>query len=215
MDISYLGHSSFRIKGKSLAVVMDPFSLEVGFKFPKVEGDLVTISHEHFDHNNAVGVDGVKRIFREPGEYEVSGISIIGIPSFHDTSQGGERGKNTIFVVEMDNFRLAHLGDLGHKLTDSQVEAMGEINILMIPVGGTFTIGSKEAVDVVNAIEPNIVLPMHYKVERLREDLYTKLEPAQNFVSAFGGKVVSLPKLSVKLEEISQEEQVVYLLERK
>ena len=117
MDITYLGHSSFKIKTKTATIITDPFDPQmVGLKYSGVEGEIVTVSHAHADHNATGKVAGVKKIVEGPGEYEISGVSIMGFPSFHDNKEGAERGKNTIYVIEADGLRLAHLGDLGHTI---------------------------------------------------------------------------------------------------
>ena len=136
MDITFLGHSSFRLKGRTASLVCDPYDVKmVGLKYSAVEADIVTISHDHADHNQASQVSGVKKIISGPGEYEVMGISILGFPSFHDNKAGESRGKNTIYVFEVDGLRICHLGDLGHKLSQELVEDLGHIDILFIPVG--------------------------------------------------------------------------------
>lgn len=215
MDITYLGHSSFRIKGKDAALVTDPYDKYIGLKFPSVEADIVTISHQHEDHNQAELVSGDKKVVDGPGEYEIKGVSIIGFPSFHDDKKGEERGKNTIYVIEMDGFRLAHLGDLGHPLSDELVAEIGDIDILMIPVGGKFTIDSAQAVSVVQAIEPSITIPMHYQVPGLDPKTFSELESVEKFLKEVGITTEVLPKLSVKREDIIPEAQKIVVLERK
>jgi L-ascorbate metabolism protein UlaG (beta-lactamase superfamily) len=213
MDITYFGHSSFRLKGKDASVVTDPFDPKfVGLKYSGVEGDIVTISHNHEDHNKAELVKGATKIIDGPGEYEVKGISIIGFPSFHDKVKGEERGKNTIFVYEIDGLRLCHLGDLGHKLSDELLEEIGDIDILMIPVGGEYTINASEAAEIVRDIEPSIVLPMHYKMEGTQIEKLAGVEP---FLKEIGLPVEKLPKLSVKKEDFVDESQKVVELEKK
>jgi L-ascorbate metabolism protein UlaG (beta-lactamase superfamily) len=208
MDIIYLGHSSFRIKGKTTTLVCDPFDPKmVGLKYPSVEADIVTVSHNHNDHNQVQLVKGAKRVIEGPGEYEVSGISILGFASFHDAKEGTLRGKNTIFVFEVDGIRIAHLGDLGYVLSDKEVEELGDIDILLIPVGGFYTIGSAEAVKVVQAVEPKIIIPMHYSAG----GVIGELAPVDNFLKEMGLPVTNLPKLSVKKEELTEEQKIVVL----
>ncbi|MBX4205846.1 MBL fold metallo-hydrolase [Candidatus Microgenomates bacterium] len=215
MDILYLGHSSFRIKGRTQTLVTDPFNSSIGIKFPKIEADVVTLSHDHDDHNNVAAVSGIKKVFSRPGEYEVNGVSIFGIASYHDDKKGEERGENVIYLYEMDGIKIAHLGDLGHTLTESQIDQLGTVDILMIPVGGVYTIGPTEAVSVVQAIEPKIIIPMHYKTNDLNQETFGKLEPVETFVSALGVKSETLPKLSYKLGDLPEGEQRVYILETK
>jgi len=215
MDITFLGHSSFRLKGKTATVVTDPFDPEVvGLKFPKVIADIVTVSHQHEDHNQADLVKGVKRLVSGPGEYEIMGVSIIGIPTFHDEKKGAKRGKNTIYVYEMDGLRLVHLGDLGHKLHEKILEKIGDIDILMVPVGGEYTIGPTEAVEVARAIEPKMVIPMHYQMPGLNPATFAKLSSTKPFLAEIGLLVEKTDKLSVKKENIGEESKVI-LLEKK
>lgn len=212
MDIIFLGHSSFRIKGKTASIVTDPFdSKMVGLKFSPVEADIVTVSHNHADHSQISLVKNVKKVIQGPGEYEIMGISILGFNSYHDAKEGEERGRNTIYVFEVDGLRIAHLGDLGHELSEGLVEDLGDIDILMIPVGGEFTIGIGKAVSVVQAIEPSIIIPMHYQTSGLNPANFAKLAPVEDFLKEVGLAVENLPKLSLKKEELGEEQKVVVL----
>jgi len=184
MDITYLGHSAFRIKTKNHTIVTDPYNSSIGLKFPKTEADLVTVSHDHFDHNDLSGLKDYKKVFNSPGEYEIGGVSVFGIPSFHDNKKGEERGKNTIFVIETEGVTICHLGDLGHLLAEDQIDEIGDVDILLVPVGGTYTISAKEAVDVVQAIDPKIIIPMHYKLPGLKVDI----ESCDKFIKEMGNK---------------------------
>lgn len=212
-----MGHSSFRIKTRTAVVVTDPFDPQmVGLKYSGVEGDIVTVSHEHRDHNASEKVGGVKKVISGPGEYEVAGVSILGFPSFHDNEKGAKRGKNTIYVIEADGLRLAHLGDLGHTLSEEMVGEIGDIDILMVPVGGEFTIGPKDAATVVSAIDPYYVFPMHYKLSGMNEENFSKLEPVESFLKESGLPVENLPKFSVKKEDIIEDQSTkVIILEKK
>jgi L-ascorbate metabolism protein UlaG (beta-lactamase superfamily) len=214
MEITYLGHSSFKIKGKKTSVVTDPFdSALVGLKFPKnVEANIVTVSHDHKDHNAADQIGGSPFIIRGPGEYEVQGISIIGVPSYHDDQKGKERGKNTIYSIEVDGVHICHVGDLGEMLTDKEVEALGTVNILLIPVGGTFTISAKQAAELIAEIEPSIVIPMHYGREELNQKEFADLDPVSVFTKLMGAEtVVPQPKLSITKDKLPEQMQVVVL----
>lgn len=212
MDITYLGHSSFKLRGKTACVITDPFDPKfVGLKYPSTDADIVTISHNHSDHNQSQLVKGVRMVVNGPGEYEISGISIIGIPSFHDTKKGEERGSNTIHVFEIDELRVAHLGDLGCDLTDEQVSDLGSIDVLIIPVGGEFTIGPKEAVKIVGEIDPYFVIPMHYKVDGLGPD-FSKLELVETFLSESGLTVEKMDKFSLKREDILEDQSTKIIL---
>ena len=182
MDIVYLGHSSFKIKTKTATVITDPFDPKmVGLKYSGVEGEIVTVSHDHRDHNAVDKVGGVKRVVDGPGEYEISGVSIMGYPSFHDNEKGAKRGKNTIYVYEAEGLRLAHLGDLGHVISEDLVNEMGAIDVLMIPVGGEFTIGPKEAAEIVGKVDPYFVIPMHYKISGMNPETFAETSAGRNF----------------------------------
>ena len=216
MDITYLGHSSFKIKGKTAVVVTDPFSSEMlGFKFPKTEADIVAISHQHQDHNQQNLVEGSPFIISEPGEYEVKGVSVFGYPSFHDSASGAERGKNIIYVIETEGLRICHLGDLGSAIPPKTLEEISEVDVLMIPVGGVVTIGPKEAVDLISQIEPNIVLPMHYRAPGIDKTKFGDLATLDVFLKEMGAESSEkLDKISLTKDKLPEETKVV-ILERK
>jgi L-ascorbate metabolism protein UlaG (beta-lactamase superfamily) len=212
MDIWYLGHSSFRLKGKTATVVTDPFDPKmVGIKYPRVEADIVTISHDHGDHNNSSLVDNVKKIVNGPGEYEINGVSIIGIKTYHDDKKGQLRGRNTIYVLEIDELRIAHLGDLGHKLSDKKVDALGEIDILLVPVGGEYTINAQVAAEVTRAIEPVIIIPMHYQQPGLKKDTFSKLTDEKPFINDLGLPVAIEKRLNINKSGLGEEQRIVLM----
>ena len=215
MNITWKGQSCFQItssQGKDghVNIVIDPFDEETGLRVPKLEADLLLVTHQHKDHNNVKAVSGNPFLIEGPGEYEVKEVFIQGIQSFHDSSQGKERGSNTIYVMETEDIRICHLGDLGQKeLTPEQVEQIGDIDILMIPVGGNFTIESKEAVKIMSQIEPSIIIPMHYAIPKLK----MKLNGLDKFLKTMGVKKLdTLPKLSIKKKDISPEEAKIVVL---
>ncbi len=216
MDITYLGHSSFKLKGKSQSLITDPFNPKmVGLKFTKNDADIVTISHQHEDHNDISMIDGVRKVVEGPGEYEIGGVSIIGISSYHDNEKGALRGKNTIFVIEMDGIRLVHLGDLGHVLDKDKLTAIGVVDILFIPVGGEYTIGPKDAFEVVQALTPKIIIPMHYKVEGVSLQFAEKLLSVDDFLTLSSLKVEKSAKFSIKSDMLSTEDQFVVVMDKK
>lgn len=217
MDITYLGHSSFKIKTKSAVVVTDPFDSEmVGIKFPSMPADIVTISHDHKDHNMPAKLSEVKKIVEGPGEYEIMGISIIGYHTYHDTEKGAKRGKNTIYLFETEGLRILHLGDLGHQLDEDLINEIGDIDVLMIPVGGEYTIGPKEAVEIVGKIEPFFIIPMHYQATGLNQTTFSTLLPNDNFLKESGLTSENLDKFSIKKEDIIEDQNTkVIVLERK
>lgn len=191
MEISYLGHSCFKIKTKSGVVVTDPYGKSVGLTMPSVSADLVTVSHMgHGDHDEVGAVAGTSRrerpfVISEPGEYEVEGISVFGYPTFHDASEGSERGKNTIFVIQAEDLRILHLGDLGHMLSEKTLSELENIDVVMVPVGGKYTIDAKTAVEVVAKLEPYYVLPMHYKTDKHDPKVFGELDGVDKFVTAY------------------------------
>ena len=216
MDIKYLGHSSFRIRGKTAAIVTDPFDKQmVGLSFPSVTANIITVSHEHADHNYVESVTSRDdaspiMIIRGPGEYEVHGVKIVGIHTFHDHENGALRGTNTIYRIEIDGMSILHCGDLGHVLTDDQLEEIGTVEVLMIPTGGHFTIDEKEAVKVVNQIEPSIVIPMHYKHPGLAAS-FSMLSPVDSFIAEMEKEPVREQKLVLTKDKIPLETTVVVL----
>lgn len=218
MDITYLGHASFKLRGKTGAVVTDPFDSKfIGFEFPKVSADIVTVSHNHRDHNNIKAISGTARrpepfVINAPGEYELQDISIFGYSSFHDNKKGTERGKNTIMVIVIDGIRIAHLGDLGHVLSDDQVEKLGSIDVLLIPVGGEFTIGPKSASEIIQAMEPSIVVPMHYKTSEHKPDEFAKLFFLDAFLKEMGKEGIEpIEKLVLTPGSLPEEMEIVVL----
>lgn len=216
MEITYLGHSCFRIKGKKNIIVTDPYEDYVGFEMPRVSADIVTVSHHHQDHNNISAVKGTTKreepfIVDGPGEYEISGISIFGIASFHDSSRGTKRGENTIYLITIDSLRLAHLGDLGHKLTEAELEEINGVDILLIPIGGTYTIDDNEAIEVIGQIEPRIIIPMHYKTPDMKPNFGIEIT-VDDFLKAIGEEAnKAKDKLIISKEKLPEEREIVVL----
>lgn len=213
MQIIWKGQSCFQIitqtgKNNQVYLVTDPFNETIGLRVPKLEADILLISHSHFDHNNKKAVSSpvpgqIPFLIEGPGEYEIKSVFIQGIHSWHDEKEGKERGGNTIYTVEAEDLKLCHLGDFGQKeLSDEQLEKIGDIDILMIPVGGTYTIDSKGAAKIISQIEPKIVIPMHYQIPRLK----VKLEGIDKFLKAMGTKSTeSQNKLSIKKKDLPTE----------
>jgi len=213
MEITYIGHSCFKIKTKSAIIITDPYDPKMlGYRLPKLDADLVTVSHSHPDHSNISGVTVSKLAITTPGEFEALDVSVVGIATFHDSSDGSVRGKNTIFLIEADGFNLLHLGDLGHELSKETLERLPEIDVLMIPVGGIFTIDSKLASKVISSIEPGYVLPMHYQTQDL-VGIPEKMDGIEKFLHEMGEdglKSVEKLKISSK-SDIPDETEVVVL----
>ena len=208
-----MGHSCFRFKGKQVILVTDPYDPSIGFKLRKVTAEIVTISHNHYDHNNTSAVLGTPQrkkpfVIAGPGEYEIADVFILGLVSFHDRSRGKERGKNTIYIIKMDDIRLVHLGDLGVELNDKQLEEINGADILFVPVGGTYTLNAKEAAAVVAQVEPKIVIPMHYRLPGLKIDL----APVDEFLTEMGIQGLKrVPKLIISKEKLPEERETVVL----
>jgi len=218
MQIIWKGQSCFQIlsgspKNGEVKLVIDPYDEKIGFKLPKMEADILLVTHDHPDHNNVKGVSGAPFLVTGPGEYDIKGVFVQGISAFHDKVQGKERGKTTCYIIECeDRIRLLHLGDLGQtELTDEQVDFIGDIDILMIPVGGDGkTIDGQEAAKIISQIEPKIVIPMHYHIPKST----LKLDDVQVFLKKMGVKeAVRQSKLTIKKKDLPEEETQVIVLE--
>ncbi|OGE19330.1 hypothetical protein A3J19_03705 [Candidatus Daviesbacteria bacterium RIFCSPLOWO2_02_FULL_41_8] len=215
MDIYWYGQACFKLKGKNASVVIDPYDPDfTGLRPPKdLSADVVLKTHDHQDHNFISVVKdpqgGVPMAFTEPGEYEVARVVITAISSFHDNSEGSERGANTIFHLLFDGLDIVHLGDLGQtKLTETQIAEIGQTDILLIPVGSVYTVDAKAASEIVSQLEPKIIIPMHYKIDGLKFEL----EGVEGFLKEMGAEgVVPVPKLSITKEKLPEEPQVILL----
>jgi len=210
MDITWHGHANFTVRGKSASVVVDPFQKEkVGLPKPRLEGDIVLVSHGHDDHNNVADVAGDPYVIDMPGEYESHGVMVEGIPTFHDEQEGAVRGSNIVFSFNLDGFHLVHLGDLGHQLNDEQIERLGDVDILFVPVGGQYTINAKGAAEVLKKLQPRATVPMHYDLPGLK--LSKKLDGVDKFLQEVGAKVKKLEKKTwkVKPSDLPEEDSEV------
>jgi L-ascorbate metabolism protein UlaG (beta-lactamase superfamily) len=211
MDIYWYGQAFFKIKGKSATIIIDPFDSDfTGIKLPKdLEADAVLKTHDHKDHSNLGAVSGGAVRIEGPGEYEVKGTSIVGVSVFHDNEKGAQRGKNTAYNLSIDGLNIVHLGDLGHTLDEEQIEEIGKTDILMVPVGGTYTIAAKDAVEVVSQLEPSVIIPMHYGGI---PGLKFPLEGVELFLKEMG---VENPapsnKLTITKDKLPAEPQIVVL----
>jgi len=209
MVINWYGQSCFKIIANALTIVTDPFAKNIGLRPPAFAADIVCVSHQHEDHNNISAIGGEPFVVDGPGEYEIKGISILGVESFHDQKQGQERGLNTIYLIESEEIRLCHLGDFGQeKLSDEQLEALGGVDILFVPVGGKTTIDSSTAAALVNQLEPKLVVPMHYKLP----DLKVELDSADKFLKELGAPSKELvDKITVKKKLLPESTEVVMM----
>ena len=208
VDITWLGHSCFRIRGNQAVIITDPYPPDLGYSLGKPTARIVTVSHEHPSHSYTEGVDGGPRQVTGPGEYEISGVLIIGIPTFHDAEGGRKRGKNTVYLMEIDGVSVCHLGDLGHVLTAEQVEEIDNVDVLLLPVGGVSTIDATMAAEVIRQLEPKAVIPMHYKTPVLNREL----EPVEKFLKEMGKEQInSQPRLSFTKSNLPPTTQVFLL----
>lgn len=208
MDITWLGHSCFRIKGKEVVIITDPFSPEIGYPFAKTKANIVTVSHSHPGHSSVEMIEGEFKVLNGPGEYELGGVFITGFPSFHDNSSGNELGKNTIYFMEVDGVTLCHLGDLGHTLSSEIEGELTEVGVLFLPVGGVSTIDGNAASEMVRRLAPKVVIPMHYQTPAITRNL----DPLDTFLRKMGLKeIASQPKFSVTRANIPLTTQVVVL----
>lgn len=208
MDINWLGHSCFKIKGAQVTVITDPYSPDLGYSLGEPAAKIITVSHQHAGHSYVQGIGGEPKLVAGPGEYEISGVLIIGITTFHDDENGTRSGKNTAYLIEIDGITICHLGDLGHVLTSGQVEEMDNVDVLLLPVGGASTIDAAMAAEVVRQLEPKAVVPMHYQTEALKG----KLEPVDGFLKEMGvGGMSPQSKLSFAKSGVPISTQVFLL----
>jgi len=189
-------------------VITDPFPPELGYSLASPAASIVTVSHQHPSHSYIQGISGEPRIIRGPGEYEISGVLIIGVATYHDNEGGSKRGKNTVYLMEVDGIAVCHLGDLGHVLTSEQVEEIGDVDVLLLPVGGVSTIDAAMAAEVIRQLEPKAVVPMHYKTPVINREL----DPVEKFLKEMGMEQIEpRPKLSLTRSNLPASTQVFVL----
>lgn len=213
MEIWSLGHSGFRLKGKEATVVIDPPAPAFGNTLKGLAADIVCITHDHPGHNYLKGIAGTPYVVRGPGEYEVSGVLISAMRTFHDAQKGAERGSNTIYLIHMEDLLIVHLGDLGHSLSANQQQEANGADILMIPVGGHSTIDAAAATEMVSVLEPSIILPMHYATPGDKSGV--PQDPVEPFFHAMGMPVTEAQnKLVVTRTTIPVAPQIILLTPR-
>ncbi len=219
MQIQWFGQSCFKLiaknADKTTTIITDPYHSEYGLKkLPRLSADIVTISHDHKDHSNSKAVKGTENhpdpyVISGPGEYEISNVFIYGISSWHDNKQGKDKGENIIYLMNVEKINIAHLGDLGQtELTDQQLETMNNVDILLIPVDGKYTLNAEQATKIVAQVEPRIVIPMHYKIPGLKLDF----DSVDKFIKQMGGKAEELDKLRINKKDLPQEETKLIVL---
>ncbi|MFA5109495.1 MAG: MBL fold metallo-hydrolase [Patescibacteria group bacterium] len=212
MIITWQGHSCFKIQDKigpdGVTVVTDPFDKETGLKVPNFEADIITVSHQHHDHNNTAALRGNPFIIDCAGEYDFKGILIEGVDSYHDDKNGTERGGNLIYRIEIDDISVVHLGDLGQILDNTQLEKLAGTDVLLIPVGGKYSLDAKKAVEVISQIEPRIVIPMHYKIKDSKIDL----DGVDKFIKEIGLTPTNEEKLKISKKDLPAEDMELVIL---
>ena len=187
MTVTWFGHACFLVSDGETRVLTDPFNEAVGYPVPSVETDVVLVSHDHFDHANAGAVKGSPVVFRTPGTHEAHRLRFAGVPTFHDDSGGAQRGKNVIFRWEMGTMLLAHCGDLGEPLTDEQAAAIGDVDVLFVPIGGVYTIDPEQAEAVSKRLSARVVFPMHYLTDVMDASRFP-LAGVDDFLQLFGAE---------------------------
>jgi len=206
VNIRWRGHASFLIEAYGKKIVTDPFNAKLGYPLTPVAADIVTVSHEHWDHNAVETIEGNPLIIRGNDTVQTAGIIIKGIASWHDQHQGRERGANTIHKISAEGLDLVHLGDLGQVLSAQQVQQIGNVDILLLPVGGKFTVGAGDAALIVNLLRPKIVIPMHFGTPHLS----FALAPVEEFISRFD-KVIKKSFLQVQSGNLGNDMKIIVL----
>ena len=211
MEITWLGHSCFRLRDRAAAIVTDPYGKDLGLTLPRVRADVVTISHDTENHNYVKGVKGDFKVIDRPGEYEVSGVFITGLELRGERKKKAaqDRPRNTVFLFESDDLSVCHLGDLDHVPSQAQVEeALDAVDVLLLPVGGGRSLNAAQAAEVVSLLEPRVVIPMHYKLKGMR----LKLDPVDKFLREMGlDAIASQESLKISRSGLPEETQVVLL----
>jgi L-ascorbate metabolism protein UlaG (beta-lactamase superfamily) len=206
LRIRWRGHASFYIESHDVKIITDPFPESLGYPLVWNQADIVTLSHNHWDHAAVDTVAGEPAVVKGTGEFKTGRVLIQGFASYHDKKKGRERGENTIYKIAVDDLNIVHLGDLGHVLPSSQVKQYGSVDILLVPVGGKFTIDAAEAFAVVQSIKPKIAIPMHYQTPHLS----FQLGPVEEFTSRFE-RVVKVPFLDSDRQKLPQEPKIMVL----
>src|SRR5579872_2422195 len=207
MEITWLGHSCFQLRGKTVTLITDPFPPQLGYSLGKVTAPIVTLSHNHAGHNYVQGVGGNPYVVQGPGEYEISEVLITGVASYHDNKRGQEQGRNTIYVIHIDDLVICHLGDLGHILQEEQLEEVADADVLLIPISGQHTINAAQAAEVISQVEPRVVIPMHYHPSTGEGP-----DPLDKFCREMGVETVTTqPKLLITRNTVPAEMQIVIL----
>ena len=208
MDLTWLGHACFRIRGREGIVLTDPPDPSSGHAIPKTEAHLVTMSHKHAGHSSLRSVGGDPVVLSGPGEYEVQEILVTGLGTFHDEEKGEARGANTVFTIRVDELVVCHLGDLGHVLSATDLERLGEVDVCLLPISGADTnLSAAMAAEIVHQLEPKVVVPMGFDPGAMKKDA-----PYDRLLHELAVKdLTPVPKLSVTRASLPSELQVVAL----
>ncbi|HEX2912791.1 MAG TPA: MBL fold metallo-hydrolase [Chloroflexia bacterium] len=207
-EITWLGHSCFRLRAREATIVTDPYYKRLGYDYGKPRADIVTISRPGEAYNFVEAVKGEPKVLRGPGEYEINDVFITGISTYADAVNGKQRGKNTIYIFELEGMVFCHLGAIGHPPTSEQREQMSNVDVLMIPVGGHVTIDATHASDVISTIEPHVVIPMHYKTDLLDQDL----DGIEKFAKEMGiSDITPQERLNLRPSDLPEGTKVVIL----
>lgn len=205
MNIQWYGQSCFRIQSKDLVIFTDPYAKEIGLRPARTHADIVTVSHNHYDHNNVLDLKDNPFVINTPGEFEIKSIFVKGISSFHDNKLGQEKGANIIYTIITEGLNICHLGDLGTELSEKQIDRIGEVDILMIPVGENYTISVDQATKIINQIEPRVIIPMHYALPNLK----VKFSKIDKFLKAMGVRKQTTLKYSIKKKDLKPDQSDV------
>jgi L-ascorbate metabolism protein UlaG (beta-lactamase superfamily) len=210
VEVVWYGQTCFRLGGQnSISIVTDPYPPDVGLSLPRLEADIVTVSQHNASCDHLAAVQGSFKLLDGPGEYEISGVFITGVSTFADSKRGRARGLNTVFAFDFDGMTICHLGRLGHVPTQSQVKNLGSVNVLLVPVGGGGSLTSTQASEVISLFEPDVVVPMRYRVPGLRENL----DGVDHFLKEMGIEDVNGQKVLKVSESGVLEETKIVLLE--
>ncbi len=207
-EITWFGHACFRLKGKDATIITDPYDRSLGLGTLGQKADIVTISQDHPHHNALSAVKGEPFVARGPGEYEVRGLFVTGVWTYADDQKGQLKGRNTIFLFHLGDLVVCHLGSLGHSLNSHQLEAIGDVDVLLVPIGENTTLTTAKAIEVITQIEPKIVVPMHFEKTSVGDET----SPLAKFAKEMGLKEwEAQDKLSVKGADLADTTRVVVL----
>jgi L-ascorbate metabolism protein UlaG (beta-lactamase superfamily) len=206
MEITWLGRSCIRIRAKEATVVADPCDRSTGYSMGRPTADIVTVSHSDPAHAYVDGVAGTPRVIEGPGEFEINGASIVGVQTYRGKEKTPESGKNVAYVIELEDLRIGHLGGIGHVPTSDQIEAMGAVDVLMVPVGGGESLDAPPAAETIALLEPKLVIPMNYKTDAEK----AKLDPLDRFLKEMGAKSPEHhAKVTITKSSLPEETQVL------